>query len=175
LNIYGFTRITEGANKNFYFHEYFIRGHEHLLDKIIRVPTKKDAPLVSRALTQRPDHELISDAKAAAPDSSANEAYTQLLTNMLHHSNQYRPGNGNDSQVESVLENEHIEQLRRVNRHNIREAIQLKDAINSNRNLLRNNLLSSATLNRASLLRIMENRPSRSMMIADTDLSLVLS
>jgi hypothetical protein len=42
LNIYGFQRITNGIDKNCYYHEHFRRGCEHLLDRIQRVPVKKD-------------------------------------------------------------------------------------------------------------------------------------
>jgi hypothetical protein len=44
LNIYGFQRIPDGVDKNCYYHKYFLRGHPNLLQKIKRVPVKKNVP-----------------------------------------------------------------------------------------------------------------------------------
>jgi hypothetical protein len=169
LNIYGFTRIIDGTNKNCYFHEFFLRDQEHLLHKIIHIPTKKDATHPSRALIQLPD-----TTDSVVPDSSLGASNTRLLATMLHHGIQYRPGNVSDNQPEIDLER-HIEQLRRVNRHYLCQAIQLEDAIDSHRDSLWSHPLASTTSNGALLSQIIENRPSLPMMAVDTDLMSVLA
>ena len=168
MNIYGFTRITDGADKNCYFHEHFIRGQEHLLPRIIRVPTKKDAVSPSRGLTQLPDFEMKPDGNDAVPDTSVSEAYARIPPTMLNYSNQYRPGN---FQSVSDLER-HIEQLRRTNLEYIRQAIQLQDATQCYRDSLLNSPPTTMTSNNGLLLQMMQSRTSLPMA---SELALALS
>ena len=168
MNIYGFTRITDGADKNCYFHEHFIRGQKHLLHKMIRVPTKKDALYPSRSLTQLPDFEMKPDGNDAVPDTSVSEAYARIPPTMLNYCNQYRPGNFLSA---SDLER-HIELLRGTNLEYIRQTIQLQDATQCYRDSLLNSPPTTMTLNNALLLQIMQSRISLPMA---SELSFALS
>ena len=159
LNIYGFTRITDGVDKNCYFHEHFLRGQERLLYKIIRIPTKKDAPCPPRVLAQLPDLELIPVVSSSLPDSSTGEAYTRLPPAMLSRNIQLSHGNLPYSQTELDLERR-IELLRRTNHQYISQAIQLEGATNSYHDTLLNNLPTNMTSKDALLLQMMQNGSS---------------
>jgi HSF-type DNA-binding len=94
LNIYGFKRITKGVDKHSYYHTCFLRGHDHLIHTINRVPLKNDDP--SRLLTtsSAPDFYALnplSESGAAASSfinpriRSRSRSTNEEFENTNHH------------------------------------------------------------------------------------------
>ena len=171
LNIYGFTRITSGSDKNCYFHEHFLRGQKHLLHKIIRIPTKKDAPFLSRVLTQTPDFDVMPAVNETA-DSSTSEAHPGLPIAMLNSRIQHLNSSADHVQADSDVERR-IELLRRTNLQCTNETIQQQNAARRYRDLLLNSNPPTPAVSRdALILQMLQNRTSMS---AASELSLALS
>ena len=71
LHIYGFRRITKGIDKNCYYHEYFLRGHYHLIQKITRCPVKNGAdPPTLATKTPEPDFYSMAPQSTVVPASA---------------------------------------------------------------------------------------------------------
>ncbi len=164
MNIYGFTRITSGVDKNGYCHEHFVRGQEHLLHKIIRIPTKKDALSICRTSNEK------------IPTDSSVEAYASVLSTVTIQSTvQHRNDHGIDVRSESGVDdaNQLIELLRRSNRQAENQLLLRDDASSMyGQWLLNSNRPMTSVPHEASLLQMIQSRTSISM---ENDLSLALS
>ena len=169
LNIYGFTRITHGSDKNCYFHEHFLRGQEHLLHKIIRIPTKKDAPSISRDLTHAPAFNVIPAINA---EDSSTEAHSSLPIATPNSRIQHQQSNVDDVQTEADVERR-IKLLQRTSRQIENETMQQDGSSRRFHDLtLNSNPRIATTSNDALILQMLQNRASMS---AASELLLALS
>ncbi|CAB9511921.1 shock factor protein [Seminavis robusta] len=76
LNLYGFQRITQGRDKNSYYHEYFLRGRPLLAQKITRTKVKgKGARKASSPETEPRFYEL-----PWLEDNTARSSQPQVAT-----------------------------------------------------------------------------------------------
>lgn len=78
LNLYGFTRIDEGANKGGYYHQFFQKGRKDLLNSMSRQKIRNDKPDETEAV---PTHS--GGAAQPEPTNTAAPAFSSGINAVL--------------------------------------------------------------------------------------------
>jgi HSF-type DNA-binding len=82
LNIYGFVRISAGVDKNAYFNENFLRGHQKLTTQIKRVAIKGTGNRITVSSSSEPDFYKLP---FAVDCSTASEISSVSMVPILVH------------------------------------------------------------------------------------------
>ncbi len=73
LNLYGFSRLTRGADAGGYYHELFLRGKPHLTTRMIRTKIKGTGYKAASNPACEPDFYNMSPVGPAYDDSNCND------------------------------------------------------------------------------------------------------
>lgn len=100
LNLYGFQRLTQGRDKNAYYHEYFLRGRPLLAQKISRTKVKGkgarrasspetepqlyDFPWMESTQKKKPAVSPSSEHSSAAQSAPPSSQTSSLATTFAH-------------------------------------------------------------------------------------------
>lgn len=76
LNLYGFSRLTRGADAGGYYHERFLRGKPHLCKRMIRTKVKGTRFKAASSPESEPDFYQLPPVIYNSPHHSSDEEYS---------------------------------------------------------------------------------------------------
>jgi HSF-type DNA-binding len=80
LNIYGFTRLSKGKDQGGYYHEYFLRGHSHLVKHVHRIKCKGTGSRPKSNPDAEPNFYAMSPIELKHPAVTTPRRNSQLVS-----------------------------------------------------------------------------------------------
>eukprot|EP00549_Striatella_unipunctata_P011752 CAMPEP_0118686898 /NCGR_PEP_ID=MMETSP0800-20121206/8075_1 /TAXON_ID=210618 ORGANISM="Striatella unipunctata, Strain CCMP2910" /NCGR_SAMPLE_ID=MMETSP0800 /ASSEMBLY_ACC=CAM_ASM_000638 /LENGTH=406 /DNA_ID=CAMNT_0006584007 /DNA_START=601 /DNA_END=1821 /DNA_ORIENTATION=+ len=86
VNIYGFTRLTEGKDKGSYYHKFFLKGHPELAPYIVRMKVKGTKVRVKGSNVNHPDFYTLPPIDSNTIEQLREEISRDLMAELATHS-----------------------------------------------------------------------------------------
>jgi hypothetical protein len=121
LSIYGFQRITSGADKNAYYHEHFLRGHSDLTRRIERIAVKGTGNRRRACPSNEPDfHSLpyildhVNHSQTEAIADNGNTTFASAIQRPITNTVHSNPLGDNQYYSQSSLPVNHLPSIRNL-------------------------------------------------------------